>query len=75
MAILDIDKWDCRFYITADIITQMIWLLGLNTLLKLWLWHMHNRQKFTPKDNPGNDLQHGVDAEIYQYIDRALQGE
>lgn len=24
-------------------------------------------------ENPGNDLQHGVDAEIYQYIGRALQ--
>lgn len=25
-------------------------------------------------ENPGNDLQHGVDAEIYQYIGKALQG-
>jgi DNA-binding transcriptional MerR regulator len=25
-------------------------------------------------ENPGNELQHGVDAEIYQYIGKALQG-
>lgn len=26
------------------------------------------------EENPGNELQHGVDAKIYQYISKALQG-